>query len=61
PPVQRDVVTPGLASSTGDSDSNSSSASQQPVSYPSSAMANGPTTTGYPQQPSSSYNTSGNV
>ncbi|CAF5178776.1 unnamed protein product, partial [Rotaria sp. Silwood1] len=41
--------------------SNSSSASQQPVSYPSSAMANGPTTTGYPQQPSSSYNTSGNV
>jgi hypothetical protein len=61
PPGQRDVVTPGLASSTGDSDSNSSNASQQPISYPSSTMTNGPTTTtGYPQPLSSSYNT-GNV
>lgn len=58
-PAQRDAVTPGLASSTGDSDSNSSSASQQPISYPPSTMTNGPTTTGYPQGISSSYNTGG--
>ncbi|CAF3540447.1 unnamed protein product [Adineta steineri] len=57
PPTQRDVVTPGLASSTGDSDSNSSNASQQPISYPPSTMTNGPTTAGYSQPPSSSYNT----
>jgi hypothetical protein len=59
PQTQRDVVTPGLASSTGDSDSNSSNASQQPISYPSSTMTNGPTTTGYPQSLSSSYNSGG--
>ena len=59
-PTQRDAVTPGLASSTGDSDSNSSNASQQPISYPPSTMANGPTTaTGYPQSMPSSYNTGG--
>ncbi len=56
-PTQRDAVTPGLASSTGDSDSNSSNASQQPISYPSSTMTNGPTTTGYPQP----YNAGGMV
>ncbi|UJR38169.1 hypothetical protein I4U23_030845 [Adineta vaga] len=49
-PPQRDTITPGLASSTGDSDSNSSNTSQQPTSYPSSTMTNGPTTASYPQQ-----------
>ena len=59
-PTQRDAVTPGLASSTGDSDSNSSNASQQPLSYPPTTMTNGPTTAGYPPQGiSSTYNTGG--
>lgn len=61
-PVQRDVVTPGLGSSAGDSDSNSSNASQQPTSYPPTTMTNGPTAGGYPQQPlPSSYNTGNNL
>ncbi|CAF1575705.1 unnamed protein product, partial [Adineta ricciae] len=57
---QRDAVTPGLASSTGDSDSNSSNASQQPMSYPQPPppMTNGPTTGSYPPQVSASYNAS---
>ena len=53
---QRDVTTPSLASSTGDSDSNSSNASQQTMSYPPSTMTNGPTTGGYGQMPSTPYN-----
>ena len=55
-PTQRDVVTPSLASSTGDSDSNSSNASQQPMTYPPSTMTNGPTASGYPHTQSNSYN-----
>ena len=61
PPAQRDAVTPGLASSTGDSDSNSSNASQQPMSYPPSTLTDGPTMTGYSQTLSSSYATSSGI
>ena len=53
---QRDATTPSLASSTGDSDSNSSNASQQTMSYPPSSMSNGPTTAAYGQMPSTPYN-----
>ncbi|CAF4581765.1 unnamed protein product, partial [Rotaria magnacalcarata] len=49
------------ASSTGDSDSNSSNASQQPASYSSTTLTNGPTTGGYAQSMSSAYNSSSNM